>query len=417
MIGPEAVVAGTADVSVVIRVMQNTAGGTNPGDPLTGLSASGIAMQYRRDGANASGSITDSDIALNASHTDGGFEEIGEGYYRFDLPDAACAVGVNGVLLFGTVTNATVYAPYIRLLDPVSNLFKSEILGSTGNDSTHIHVPGWTFANDEPNDELVHIFDTDQNEWHPAWITDWVASTKLATVVSARSGGALPFTPADASDRVARLGFTRSGLLNAASVSAVQSGLGTSANQSTLLGRVVGTIAAGTHVAQTGDSYARIGANGAGLTALAQAAKLVGTIAAGTHVAQTGDSFARIGATGSGLSSLAPASATTTLLARIVGTIATGTHNPQSGDSYARIGAAGAGLTAVALASLNSAALQQIVDDLENGGRLDLLIDAIKNKTDSLTFTGNSVQADIQAVDGDAISQGGSDPASPYGVT
>lgn len=36
----------------------------------------------------------------------------------------------------------------------------------------------------------------------------------------------------------------------------------------TLLSRLVGTIAAGTHNAQSGDAYARIGANGAGLTAL-----------------------------------------------------------------------------------------------------------------------------------------------------
>jgi hypothetical protein len=58
-------------------------------------------MQYRRDGATASGAITDSDIALNDAHTDGGWEEIGAGYYRFDLPDAACAVGVDGVQVFG----------------------------------------------------------------------------------------------------------------------------------------------------------------------------------------------------------------------------------------------------------------------------------------------------------------------------
>ena len=61
--------------------------------------------------------------------------------------------------------------------------------------------------------------------------------------------------------------------------------------------------------------------------------------------------------------------------------------------------------------------LDQIVDDLLDAGRLDVLIDAIKAKTDELNFTGSFVQADVQAVDGAAISQGGSDPASPYGVT
>lgn len=66
---------------------------------------------------------------------------------------------------------------------------------------------------------------------------------------------------------------------------------------------------------------------------------------------------------------------------------------------------------------LDAAALQAIVDDLEDAGRLDLLIDAIKAKTDSLTFTGSFVQADLQATDGSAISQGGSAPASPIGLT
>lgn len=39
-------------------------------------------------------------------------------------------------------------------------------------------------------------------------------------------------------------------------------------DMATLLARIVGTLAAGTHNPQTGDAYARIGANGAGLTAL-----------------------------------------------------------------------------------------------------------------------------------------------------
>jgi len=40
------------------------------------------------------------------------------------------------------------------------------------------------------------------------------------------------------------------------------------------------------------------------LTPLAKAANLVGTIASGTHVAQTGDSYARIGAAGASLTNL-----------------------------------------------------------------------------------------------------------------
>lgn len=75
--------------------------------------------------------------------------------------------------------------------------------------------------------------------------------------------------------------------------------------------------------------------------------RIIGTLAAGTHNPQSGDAYARIGATGSGLTSLAAAADVATLLGRIIGTLATGTHQPQTGDAYARIGAAGAGLTAL----------------------------------------------------------------------
>lgn len=56
------------------------------------------------------------------------------------------------------------------------------------------------------------------------------------------------------------------------------------------------------------------------------------------------------------------------------------------GDHLTEAGGTGDQFSALVVANLDAAALQQIVDDLENGGRLDLLIDAIKAKTDSLNF-------------------------------
>jgi len=57
------------------------------------------------------------------------------------------------------------------------------------------------------------------------------------------------------------------------------------------------------------------------------------------------------------------------------------------------------GTDGVVVAGLDAAALQQIVDDLENAGRLDALIDAIKAKTDSLTFTqAGHVDSNVQRV-------------------
>lgn len=64
-------------------------------------------------------------------------------------------------------------------------------------------------------------------------------------------------------------------------------------------------------------------------------------------------------------------------------TVTTYTGNtPQTGDSFARIGATGSGLTSLAQASLVTAARMAALTDWIEGGRLDLLIDAIKAKTD-----------------------------------
>lgn len=67
-------------------------------------------------------------------------------------------------------------------------------IGSTGNDTTHVHIPSLTYADDQINDCLLVILDVSASEYHARWIDDWVNSTKLATV------GTLPFTPQNAVD-------------------------------------------------------------------------------------------------------------------------------------------------------------------------------------------------------------------------
>ena len=107
--------AGTTDVSVVIRIIDSS-----DGTPETGVvfNTSGIDLWYRREGA-ASVDITEADLstpALTDAHADGGFLHINDGWYRLDLPDAACAAGVTGVQIGGTVTGMVVLAPYIELV-------------------------------------------------------------------------------------------------------------------------------------------------------------------------------------------------------------------------------------------------------------------------------------------------------------
>lgn len=104
----------TTDVSVEIRIVDS-----GDGTPETGVvwNTAGIALEYRRDGA-ASTAITEATLAsLTTAHTDGGFLHIGNGVYRLDLPDAACATGVDKVVVHGTVTGMVVIGCVIQLVD------------------------------------------------------------------------------------------------------------------------------------------------------------------------------------------------------------------------------------------------------------------------------------------------------------
>jgi hypothetical protein len=86
--------------------------------------------------------------------------------------------------------------------------------------------------------------------------------------------------------------------------------------------------------------------------------------------------------------------ATVALSATTVGTVSALTgHTVQTGDSFARLGAPAGASISVDLAAVKSDSTAILVDtdemqgDLVNGGRLDLLIDAILADTDSLDTT------------------------------
>lgn len=106
------------------------------------------------------------------------------------------------------------------------------VVGATGNDTTHVHVPAWTFGDDEINNWMLAIYDADQDEVHLRFVEDWVNATKLATVAT------LPFTPTTSGDLVVLIAFRQdvtggSGL----DAAGVRSALGlASANLDTQLG-------------------------------------------------------------------------------------------------------------------------------------------------------------------------------------
>jgi hypothetical protein len=69
-------------------------------------------------------------------------------------------------------------------------------IGDTGNDTTHLHLPEVSHPDDELNGLVIVVRDVgDTNARVVRRITDWVASTQLATLDSA-----LPFTPQDQVD-------------------------------------------------------------------------------------------------------------------------------------------------------------------------------------------------------------------------
>ncbi len=111
------VVAGSSNVSVEIRIIDAV-----DGSPETGVTAAtaGLALAYRRQ-FEANVPMTMNNLAaLTTAHADFGFLHIGNGYYRVDLPDIACAIGQLSVLVHGTVTGMVVLGELIQLGPPVA---------------------------------------------------------------------------------------------------------------------------------------------------------------------------------------------------------------------------------------------------------------------------------------------------------
>jgi hypothetical protein len=122
------------------------------------------------------------------------------------------------------------------------------VIGATGNDTTHVHLSGLTYADDEINGYILMIEDINPaSEIHWRVIRDWDGTSKLATVDT------LPFTPEASTDEAALLmvpGIPEANL--------------------TQINGVAQTATLDDIEAQTDD----IGVAGAGLTALATAAEL-----------------------------------------------------------------------------------------------------------------------------------------------
>ena len=105
---------GSTSISVDVYIIDST-----DGTPELGVlfSASGMDLEYRREGA-AVVNITEVTLAaLTTAWTTGGFLEIGHGLYRLDVPDLAFATGADTVSIQGTVTGMIILPQTIQLVD------------------------------------------------------------------------------------------------------------------------------------------------------------------------------------------------------------------------------------------------------------------------------------------------------------
>ena len=112
------ITGGATNVSATIRIVDSA-----DGTPETGVVAAtaGLVLQYRRELAVPVSLATITNLALlTTAHTDKGILHIGDGYYRVDVPDAAFAAGVDGVLITGTATSMVVIGEYFQIEDHVA---------------------------------------------------------------------------------------------------------------------------------------------------------------------------------------------------------------------------------------------------------------------------------------------------------
>lgn len=360
----------TTDVTVYLRVIDST-----DGTPETAVAydTAGIDLWYMREGSDHV-SITEATQTAGGAHSDGGFVHISDGICRLDLPDAACATGVDHVYVGGTVTGMIVIGLAINLVD--YDPFDAVRMGMSALPNAAADAAGGLPISDAGGLDLdaLNAAAVRLTAARAQVIDDWLNGGRLDLILdAAATAAALATSDGKLDTLVARLTAARAGYLDA------------------LNG----------HVAQTGDNYARIGVAGAGLTEAG---------GDGDHLTEAGGTGDQLTAITGALLNAAAVRAAVGLAAANLDTqlaaLPTAAENRAEMDSNSTMLAAiaayidteiaaikavtdnlpdsGALTTIAADAARLTAARAQVLTDLIDGGRLDLLIDAIKAKTDNL---------------------------------
>jgi len=337
------VTAGKTNVSIYYYIVGD-ASHASPGDPITGLLFSDIetggSASYNRQGAARVDLTLITLASASAAHSDGGFILVDDtnmpGVYRCDYPDAAFATGVDQTicsLVVASANNAAV-APILVDIADFDLRTASPVVASVTAGVT-LAAGAITDTSLAGNMELV--FETDFATNYNTTRNAWTTNTQDLVGTGAWNTGKTGYALTTADWNVGKTGYSLTATTGLGAQTANITG-----NLSGSVGSVTGAVGSVTgHTNQTGDSYAIV--NGA-----------AGLVAINADVE--------------------------TILGRIIGTLAAGAHNPATAAQIA------------------------VLSDWINGGRLDLLLDAIKAKTDSLTFTKtNEVDANAQSINGAAV--------------
>jgi hypothetical protein len=99
---------GSTNISLTMRLYDATNGSPKTGLAITNLQIRYIRVENDNDVTISNWTSLTALANLEAAHTDNYGYEIGEGYYRIDMPDAAFAVGADflGVLVRDNVNNS-----------------------------------------------------------------------------------------------------------------------------------------------------------------------------------------------------------------------------------------------------------------------------------------------------------------------
>ena len=177
------IIIGSIDQSVNVRILTEASG-----TPHTSVTTSAVTLWYRREGGSVT-SITP--VALGAPssvHEDGGFIHISDGYYRVDPPDAAWAIGSNGVMIGGGASGAVMVGAYVPLLN--FDVYTPYVtIASGGLDIVHTTVP---------TSGLATTFTQQLNQlWRRAFKKSTLTNTYLTTYAD---NGTTPLTQQAVSD-------------------------------------------------------------------------------------------------------------------------------------------------------------------------------------------------------------------------